>query len=177
MKDYLKKSLILILLGFILHILFISYFHVGALWVFDRATGATNTVNTVLLHTETATSDTRGLKRPSSDVMYSICTYDVKYKPLIITSPVPESYWSISFYSENTDNYVTINDLNIENKYLKVYLVGINSEPKKINNGTVVVSPTNTGYILIRMFVGNGENLTELKNIQQSLRCVEYNDS
>ena len=78
------------------------------LWVFDRETGANDSVNTVLLHTDTATSDTRGLKRPSSDVMYSICTYDVKYKPLIITTPIPDSYWSISFYSKNTDNYVTV---------------------------------------------------------------------
>jgi|TARA_B100001559_G_scaffold144027_1_gene120839 uncharacterized membrane protein len=176
MKSYLKKSLVLILFGFILHILFISYFHVGMLWVFDRETGANDTVNTVLLHTDTATSDTRGLKRPSSDVMYSICTYDVKYKPLIITTPIPDSYWSISFYSKNTDNYVTLNDLDIENKYLKVYLVGINSQPKKVSNGMVVVSPSDTGYILIRMFVGNGENLQQLKDFQESLSCIEYND-
>ena len=108
--------------------------------------------------------------------MYSICTYDVKYKPLIITTPIPDSYWSISFYSKNTDNYVTLNDLDIENKYLKVYLVGINSQPKKVSNGMVVVSPSNTGYILIRMFVGNGENLQQLKDFQESLSCIEYND-
>ena len=95
MKSYLKKSLVLILFGFILHILFISYFHVGMLWVFDRETGANDSVNTVLLHTDTATSDTRGLKRPSSDVMYSICTYDVKYKPLIITTPVSYTHLTL----------------------------------------------------------------------------------
>ena len=176
MKSYLKKSLSLIILGFILHILFISYFHVLMLWVFDRETGANNKVNTVLLHTDTATSDTRGLKRPSSDVMYSVCAYDVKYKPLIITSSIPDSYWSISFYTKNTDNYVTLNDLDIENKYLKVYLVGINSQPKKVSNGMIVVSPSDTGYILIRMFVGNGENLQQLKDFQESLSCIEYND-
>ena len=176
MKSYLKKSLSLIILGFILHILFISYFHVLMLWIFDRETGANNKVNTVLLHTDTATSDTRGLKRPSSDVMYSVCAYDVKYKPLIITSSIPDSYWSISFYTKNTDNYVTLNDLDIENKYLKVYLVGINSQPKKVSNGMIVVSPSDTGYILIRMFVGNGENLQQLKDFQESLSCIEYND-
>lgn len=176
-KGYFKKSLILVILGFVLHLLFINYFHVGMLWVFDRATGANESVNTVLLRTDTANSDTRGLKRPSSDIMYSICTYDVKYKPLIITSSIPNSYWSISFYSDNTDNFVTLNDHDIENNYLKIYLAGVNSEPKKVSNGTVVVSPTDTGYALVRMFVGNGENLQNLKDIQETLNCIEYNDS
>ena len=176
-KGYFKKSLILVILGFVLHLLFINYFHVGMLWVFDRATGANESVNTVLLRTDTANSDTRGLKRPSSDIMYSICTYDVKYKPLIITSSIPDSYWSISFYSNNTDNFVTLNDHDIENNYLKIYLAGVNSEPKKVSNGTVVVSPTDTGYALVRMFVGNGENLQNLKDIQETLNCIEYNDS
>ena len=176
-KGYFKKSLILVILGFVLHLLFINYFHVGMLWVFDRATGANESVNTVLLRTDTANSDTRGLKRPSSDIMYSICTYDVKYKPLIITSSIPDSYWWISFYSNNTDNFVTLNDHDIENNYLKIYLAGVNSEPKKVSNGTVVVSPTDTGYALVRMFVGNGENLQNLKDIQETLNCIEYNDS
>ena len=176
-KGYFKKSLILVFLGFVLHLFFINYFHVGMLWVFDRATGANESVNTVLLRTDTANSDTRGLKRPSSDIMYSICTYDVKYKPLIITSSIPDSYWSISFYSANTDNFVTLNDHDIENNYLKIYLAGVNSEPKKVNNGIVVVSPTDTGYALVRMFVGNGENLQNLKDIQETLNCIEYNDS
>ena len=65
----------------------------------------------------------------------------------------------------------------LENDYLKVYLVGVNSEPKKVNNGTVVVSPSDTGYALVRIFIGNGENLQNLKNIQKSLSCVEYNDN
>ena len=121
-KGYLKKSLILVILGFILHLFFINYFHVGMMWVFDRASGANESVNTVLLHTDTANSDSRGVRRPSSDIMYSICTYDVKYKPLIITSSIPDSYWSISFYSDNTDNFVTLNDHDIENNYLKIYL-------------------------------------------------------
>jgi uncharacterized membrane protein len=176
-KGYFKKSLILVILGFVLHLFFINYFHVGMLWVFDRATGANESVNTVLLRTDTANSDTRGLKRPSSDIMYSICTYDVKYKPLIITSSIPDSYWSISFYSNNTDNFVTLNDHDIENNYLKIYLAGVNSEPKKVSNGTVVVSPTDTGYALVRMFVGNGENLQNLNDIQETLNCIEYNDS
>ena len=176
-KGYFKKSLILVFLGFVLHLFFINYFHLGMLWVFDRATGANESVNTVLLRTYTANSDTRGLKRPSSDIMYSICTYDVKYKPLIITSSIPDSYWSISFYSDNTDNFVTLNDHDIENNHLKIYLAGVNSEPKKVNNGTVVVSPTDTGYALVRMFVGNGENLQNLKDIQETLNCIEYNDS
>ena len=176
-KGYFKKSLILVILGFVLHLFFVNYFHVGMLWVFDRATGANESVNTVLLRTDTANSDTRGLKRPSSDIMYSIYTYDVKYKPLIITSSIPDSYWSISFYSDNTDNFVTLNDHDIENNYLKIYLAGVNSEPKKVSNGTVVVSPTDTGYALVRMFVGNGENLQNLKDIQETLNCIEYNDS
>jgi hypothetical protein len=36
-KGYFKKSLILVILGFVLHLFFINYFHVGMLWVFDRA--------------------------------------------------------------------------------------------------------------------------------------------
>ena len=176
-KDYLRKSALIIILGFLLHLIFITYFHTTILWFFDRSIGANDSVNTVLLHTETANSDTRALKRPSPDLMYSLCPYDVKYKPLVITSAIPDSYWSISFYADNTDNYVTLNDHDIAENNIKIYLVGVNSEPKKVESGIVVVSPSNSGYILIRLFVGNGENLQALKDVQNSLGCIEYNES
>ena len=56
------------------------------------------------------TSDFTEVIRPSADLLYGGCGYDVTYFPLVIETDVPETYWSISFFSQNTDNFSTINE-------------------------------------------------------------------
>ena len=66
-------------------------------------------------------SNSREVIRPSADLLYSGCGFDVTYKPLIITSSLPESYWSMSFFSSNTDNFSTINENMQKDSEIKIW--------------------------------------------------------
>ena len=50
----------------------------------------------------------RTVVRPSPDLLYGICVYDLTEGPLAIEALVPERYWSMQFYQMNTDNFAGV---------------------------------------------------------------------
>jgi uncharacterized membrane protein len=59
---------------------------------------------------------------PSPDLLYSKCVYDVSAGPVRITTPVPDGYWSMSVYAENTDLVAVVNDRELEGRRLDAVL-------------------------------------------------------
>ena len=169
MKHLLNKILILLVLGTILHLAFIIYYPTYKMWMFDRDIASTS-VNKII-HSDKVDSNSRTVVRPSPDLLYSVCAYDATYSPVIISSEVLDTYWAMSFYSDNSDNYAIINDLDIDDRNVKVYLFGPHSKPTKVNNGYAIFSPSNKGAILIRRFIGNESNIEELYKNQETLTC------
>jgi len=168
--SFIKKTLILIVIGFLIHISFIYYFPYLKVWMISQNSEALNSVN-VAFYRDVPTANSREVVRPSPDLMYSGCGYDVTYNPLVIKTDIPYTYWSVSFFSDNSDNFTTINNDEISEGNITIYLFGPDSKPSQINNGYVVVSPSNRGLMLIRQFIGNGSNLDMLYEIQASLEC------
>tara|TARA_B100000401_G_scaffold138375_1_gene91799 strand:+ start:1149 stop:1673 length:525 start_codon:yes stop_codon:yes gene_type:complete len=168
--NFTKKIFTLIIIGFLVHIAFIYYFPYFKVWMISQNSEATNSVN-VAFYRNIPTANSRDVIRPSPDLMYSGCGYDVTYDPLVINTDIPSSYWSVSFFSDNSDNFTTINNDQISEGNMTIYLFGPNSKPSQISNGYVVISPSNRGLMLIRQFIGNSSNLDELYEIQSSLDC------
>jgi uncharacterized membrane protein len=53
----------------------------------------------------------RGVVRPSPDLLYGVCAFDVREGPLRIRAEVPlDAYWSLSMFAANTDNFFVVND-------------------------------------------------------------------
>ena len=175
MSSFLKKTLVLIFLGFIVHLAFIYYFPYLKMWMITKKSESENVVN-VAFYKDVPNANSRQVIRPSPDLMYSGCGYDITYEPLIIKTSIPQSYWSISFFADNSDNFSNINNENLGEKNITVYLFGPNSKPSKIEDGYVIVSPSNKGLMLIRQFIGNGSNLDSLYEIQTSLECYSLSD-
>ena len=59
---------------------------------------------------------------PSPDLLYSKCVYDVSAGPVRVTTPVPDAYWSMSVYAENTDLVAVVNDRELPERRLDVAL-------------------------------------------------------
>ena len=56
-------------------------------------------------HMPLATDKSRAVVRPSPDLAYSACPFDLSQGPLAISAaPVPANYWSLSVFQANTDN-------------------------------------------------------------------------
>jgi len=168
--SFIKKSLLLIVLGFSIHLSFIYYFPYLKVWMIFKNAEALNSVN-VAFNRDVPTANSREVIRPSPDLMYSGCGYDVTYNPLIIETNIPDTYWSVSFFASNSDNFATLNNDQSNEDNITIYLFGPNSKPSEIKDGYVVVSPSNKGLMLIRQFIGNGSNLDTLYEIQSSLEC------
>jgi uncharacterized membrane protein len=97
---------------------------------------------------------TREVVRPSPDLFYGICAYNVENGPVFIEALVPEKYWSMQFYQMNTDNFSSFSNQRHEsyrvNTTTKITLVSASEDPNKYQ-GEVVQSPTNKGVMLIRV--------------------------
>ncbi len=55
-------------------------------------------------HSPLATAASRAIVRPSPDLAYSSCPFDLAKGPLLIDAvPVPAPYWSLSIFDTHTD--------------------------------------------------------------------------
>jgi uncharacterized membrane protein len=104
----------------------------------------------------------REVVRPSPDLLYANCIYNLEQGPLVIEAPVPERYWSMQFYQMNTDNYAGITNQRDE-RYrvgttVKVTLIGPDSIAADFS-GEVIQSPTQRGIMLLRASgIGDDQN-------------------
>jgi len=95
----------------------------------------------------------RTVVRPSPDLLYASCIYNLEDGPLLIQAPIPERYWSMQFYQMNTDNFAGITnqraDSNRVGSVAKVTLIHADDDPANYT-GDVIQSPTDRGIILLR---------------------------
>lgn len=95
----------------------------------------------------------RGVVRPSPDLLYASCIYNLDQGPLSIKARVPERYWSMQFYQMNTDNYAGITNQRHERhrvgSNVEVTLIGADDDPASYP-GEVIQSPTQRGIVLLR---------------------------
>ncbi len=138
--------------------------------ILDRSDSEINT----MVHSPRVTVDSRQVVKPSPDLLYSICVYDVSEKPLRITATVPDTYWSISFYQANTDNFYVLNDRQANSNPIDIILVGPDMAVPRAENTRVVVAPTNKGVFPLRSLIENEDKLGDLINTQRLAICRPF---
>jgi uncharacterized membrane protein len=115
-----------------------------------------------------STSESRAVVRPSPDLLYSLCCYDVSQYPLRLTALVPDNYWSISGFGMNTDNFFVINDKQAKSNPIEVVLI---SRGMMYQDSTgkayVIVAPSDKGIILIRTVITGKADLPALMQVQR----------
>ena len=99
----------------------------------------------------------RDVVRPSPDLLYALCVYNLEQGPVKVSASVPERYWSMQFYQMNTDNFAGITNQREQGfrvgKNVEVTLVGPDANPAEFLNegqGEVIQSPTARGVMLLR---------------------------
>lgn len=124
-----------------------------------------------VFHAPPTTAESRGVVRPSPDLLYSICLYDVTERPLRLTALVPDSYWSVSCYASNTDNFFVMNDQQVKSNPVEVLLVGKNMPYTDTGNAEVVVAPSDKGIVLFRLLITDEDELDDLIQVQKQVSC------
>lgn len=78
-----------------------------------------------LFHAPLATADARAIVRPSPDLAYSSCPFDLSKGPVLIdVAPVPAGYWSLSVFDARTDVAFVRNNIQAGGKPIRVALLG-----------------------------------------------------
>ena len=124
-----------------------------------------------VFHAPPTTAESRGVVRPSPDLLYSICLYDVTERPLRFTALVPDSYWSVSGYASNTDNFFVMNDQQVKSNPVEILLVGKDMSYTERGDAEVIVASSNTGIVLFRLLITDEDELDDLIQVQRQASC------
>jgi hypothetical protein len=73
---------------------------------------------------ERSTADNQPIVRPSPDLLYASCVFDVSDGPVIVTAePIPGTYWSLSVFDARTDVAAVRSDRDTGGKAARLALV------------------------------------------------------
>lgn len=122
-----------------------------------------------------ADAATRTIVRPSPDLLYTSCAFDVSQRPLRVTAPVAGGYVSISGFDASTDNFFALNDRDVapgadgpDRLDVIVARAGATGLPAGV---PVVTAPSSRGLILFRMLIASDAELPSLRQRQAAQRC------
>lgn len=119
-----------------------------------------------------ADATARTVVRPSPDLLYTACVFDVTERPLRITAPVQDSYVSVSMFAADTSNFFTINDVAIvaNGQGRKQFDLVLARDPAQAipDGARLVVAPSGRGLILFRSLIPDEAALERLVREFQS---------
>ncbi|MFM5918499.1 MAG: DUF1254 domain-containing protein [Novosphingobium sp.] len=117
------------------------------------------------------TKDSRAVVRPSPDLAYSTCIYDLSGGPLLISAaPSPnQGYVSVSVFAANTDN-IAVFDNNQQPQGIRFVLA---QKGQSVPAATkVVYSPSARGIILDRRLAPNAELFAAADQARRADTCA-----
>ncbi len=122
------------------------------------------------------TAQSRTVVMPSPDLLYTVCAFDVSQGPVRVrANPKLPNYWSIALYASNSDNFFVLNDRQAQASGVDLWLVsreGRATAPATPDGAQVVVSPTQTGFLLMRVLTGDYEAEKErVEAARRTLSC------
>lgn len=119
---------------------------------------------------EMATADRQPIVRPSPDLSYSTCVFDLSKGPVLVDVPsVPGRYWSVSIFDARTDVAAVRSDRDTGGKPARLALL---REGQKAPAGYDAVQLSyDKGLALIRILLSNPSDFAEIDAIRRTATC------
>jgi uncharacterized membrane protein len=174
MKRWLYRILATLALAALFHVLTVMAFPRAVMVALAWKAKDRNLSTNVFYHQPRVMAESRTVIRPSPDLLYSACAYDVSKAPLRFSAAVPDTYWSLSFFASNTDNFFVINDREVKGNSADILLVGPGRPYMNPGNAQVVFSPSSRGVAIIRILITHENKLDELTTIQKQASCAPH---
>jgi uncharacterized membrane protein len=129
-----------------------------------------------IVHAPRPSWRSRGVVRPSPDLLYSICVYDLgaaNGAVRVSTHDAPETYWSVSVFDADTNNFHALNDQQAKTGAANFLLIapGTSVEAGPL---PVIVAPTNRGVVLFRTLVNDETHIAEIDAARHYAACEPY---
>lgn len=108
----------------------------------------------------------------SPDMIYMLGVYDVRQEPVVIHCAVPacDTYWCISLYRRNTDNFYVRNDRASAEREFDLVLTGPQGGYHQAGNEEVVRAPRSRGIVVIRAVIRDRGDEEEIARLQVTLK-------
>ncbi|HEY7977991.1 MAG TPA: DUF1254 domain-containing protein [Rhizomicrobium sp.] len=153
--------------------------HLASVWILPHAVmhralskmGAVNTIH----HQKRVDEHARGVVRPSPDLLYSVCPFDLSNGSLEVKAPVPPgTYWSVSAFDNNTNNFFALNDRQIGGQPLELIILPPRkgTEPMHIAGRLVIRAPTVRGLVLFRTLVNDDKQFAKIDTVRRQASCA-----
>jgi uncharacterized membrane protein len=129
-----------------------------------------------ILYPPQPTARARGVVRPSPDLLYSICVYDLNAANgavRVSTHDMPNSYWSVSVFDADTNNFYALNDRQAKAGATDFLLVAQGTSAAA-NGLRVVTAPTSRGIVLFRTLIDDERRLGEIDAARRHADCAPY---
>ena len=117
-----------------------------------------------------ATADNQTIVRPSPDLAYSTCVFDVSKGPVLVdVQSVADHYWSVSVFDARTDVSAVRSDRDTNGKAARLALM---KKGQKAPDGyTPVVFAYDRGLVLIRILLANPQEFPAVDAIRRKSTC------
>ncbi len=117
------------------------------------------------------TQNSRGVVRPSPDLAYSSCVYDLSDGPLLVSAaPSPgQGYVSLSVFAANTDNVAALDSSQYPQGIRFVLAMPGQAAPV---GERVIQSPSARGIILDRRLAPTAEKFAEVDKARRADSCA-----
>jgi uncharacterized membrane protein len=129
-------------------------------------------VNT-MLYGKRPTAASRGVVRPSPDLLYATCLYDLDKAGGAVrvhAENMPDTYWSISMFDNQTDNFYVINDRQAKGRPVDLVIVAADASSLP-RHGTVVRAPSRRGLVLVRLLIDDDAHLAAIDAGRHHATC------
>jgi uncharacterized membrane protein len=136
------------------------------------SSASTNT----FLHPPRASASSRGVVRPSPDLLYSICVYDLRSADGAVRVSIhdmPDTYWSVSVFDADTNNFYALNDRQAKTGTTDFVLTAPGA-PANDQQLPVVAAPTSRGIVLVRILVSDDTRTAEFDAARRRTHCGPY---
>jgi len=143
-----------------------------------RATAAMSRVAGVnaMGHGQRPTSRSRGVVRPSPDLLYSSCVYDLAAAGgalRVHAYDMPATYWSVSAFDMNTNNFYVLNDRQAKNGAVDFLLIAPGTFVDRTSL-PVVIAPTRRGIVLFRTLINDETKFAEIDRARRNAACEPF---
>lgn len=120
-------------------------------------------------HGQRVSEKSRRVVRPSPDLAYSACVYDLSAGPIRVTAAAWDDYMSVSAFAANSDNFFVINDRQAPDG-VDFTLIRA-GDPAPADAAMVVESPSTRGIVLQRRVAPTEERFAKADAARQADVC------
>jgi uncharacterized membrane protein len=121
-------------------------------------------------HAPMATDKSRIIVRPSPDLAYSACPFDLSKGPVLVeVAPAPAPYWSLSVFDGRTDTAFVRNNRDSGGAGIRVVLVRPGQRAPA--GAEAVRVATDRGVALVRILVERREDYAAIDAARRKSRC------